>query len=184
MIISQNPNTLASIMQQGGIIAYPTQAVFGLGCRADNETTINTLLQLKQRSTDKGFILLADTLERFEHYILPLSSSDKEQINQAKRATTWLVSAKATTSPLLTGKYSTLAIRITQHPATVALCKAVKHPIISTSANLSGKTPATTRQEIIDHFNATLDGLYDHSIGLAKQPSRIIDLATATVLRD
>ena len=183
MIVSNDTAIIANIAQQGGIIAYPTQAVFGLGCRADKLDSIQKLLTLKQRPASKGLILLASNLTQLAHYILPLSTTQQTQIQQSHRATTWLVPAQPNISTLLTGQHKNIAIRITQHPPTRALCQLINHPITSTSANLNGQKPAIIQQEIIDFFKHDINGLLNHPTGHAKQPSQIIDLMTGRILR-
>lgn len=183
MIVSDDATVIARIAQQGGIIAYPTQAMFGLGCCANDITAINKLLTIKQRSADKGLILLASSLSQLDDYILPLTKNQQQKISQTTRATTWLVPAKPDVSPLLMGQYPTIAIRITQHPPTKTLCQLIDHPITSTSANLSGHPPATSAQEIINIFDNKINALLNSPTGNKQRPSTIIDLLNHHIIR-
>ena len=178
--------SIVDIFQQGGIIAYPTEAVFGLGCDPDNEQAIKKLLALKQRSKDKGLILIAS------HYSQVLPYIDDNAIPPDKRSlvlsrwpghVTQLLPANINVSPLISGVFNTVAIRITDHPDIVSLCQKTSKPIISTSANLSGEPAATTWQEVLQQFPRQLDYIIKgQTLGLTK-PSTIINALSGAVIR-
>lgn len=186
MLITNKPEELTDIVLQGGIIAYPTEAVFGLGCLADNEQSIRRLLSLKRRSADKGLILIASQIEQLAPYIRPLSSKDIHKIknNDDKRAMTWIVPAAVNTSALLTGVYDTLAIRLTSHAPVQELCQHLNFPLISTSANLSHQPAAVTISQVKDYFSETIDGILNAPTGLQSSPSIIINLQTHEIIRN
>lgn len=179
-------NDAATIFQQGGIIAYPTEAVFGLGCDPDNNSAINKLLSLKQRSVEKGLILLASNYEQLQPYIdgLAITAQQKRLIlSRWPSATTQVLPANKNISSLLSGIFDTIAVRITPHPDVVALCEKTGKAIISTSANLSGKPAATTWQMVLQQFPTQLDYLMKtETLGRAS-PSTIIDGITNEILR-
>ncbi len=170
----------------GQIIAYPTEAVFGLGCDPDNEQAINKLLAIKQRDPQKGLILIASNYSQLLPYI------DDDKLPQDLKFTvlsrwpgpiTQVLPAKQDISNLLTGSFDTIAVRITEQPDVVALCNAVNRPIISTSANLSGDEPARVWQEL----EAKLGDKVEHTIkgetlGYTN-PSTIINALTGEVYR-
>lgn len=179
-------NTAIETYQEGGIIAYPTEAVFGLGCDPDNIDAIEKLLVLKNRSAEKGLILLAANYSQLLPYI------DDEEIPQDKRFTvlsrwpdgiTQVVPKNKNCHPLLTGKFDTIAVRITSQADVVALCNSVNKPIVSTSANLSGEAPAKTWQalsnQLIDKIDFIIKG---QTLGYT-QPSTIIDALTGEQFR-
>ena len=184
MLISSHINDIVSVIKQKGIVAYPTEAVFGMGCAPQYEQSIQRLLAIKQREASKGFILIAASLEQFSSYIHPLTDKIVKRI-QAKspHPITWLVPASETISPLLTGKHKTLAIRITQHPSCISLCNALGHPLISTSANPADLPPAMTIKEVKTYFSSSIDGLLDCPLGHANAPSEIRDALTYQRLR-
>mgnify|MGYP000182744605 FL=1 len=178
--------TALETFQQGGIVAYPTEAVFGLGCDPDNEQAIEKLLSIKSRSVDKGLILLAGNYSQLLPYI------DDSKIPQDKRFTvlsrwpdgvTQLVAKNANTSTLLTGKFNTLAVRITSQPDVVALCTATNKPIVSTSANLAGEMPAKTWQAIPHELANKIDFIIQGETLGFDQPSTIIDALSGEVIR-
>ena len=179
-------NTAIETYQKGGIIAYPTEAVFGLGCDPDNIEAIEKLLLLKKRSAEKGLILLAANYFQLLPYI------DENKIPEDKRfamlsrwpdGITQVVPKNKHCHTLLTGKFDTIAVRITSQPDVVALCNSVNKPIVSTSANLSGETPAQAWQalssQLVDRIDFIIKG---QTLGYT-QPSTIIDALTGEQFR-
>jgi len=172
--------------KHGGIIAYPTEAVFGLGCDPDNRQAIEKLLILKKRSRDKGLILLAADFSQLMPYI-DVSQLSQQQLQQLlarwPNGVTQLLPKNKNLSSLLSGKFETIAVRITDQPDVVALCNMTNKPIVSTSANLSGKEPAKTWQKIdtdlIKHLDFIIKGC---TLGYT-QPSQIIDALTGNIVR-
>lgn len=183
MKISDDVAQIAKIINDGGVVAYPTEAVFGLGCRADDEGAIQRVLQIKQRSPDKGMLLIAHELSQLDAYIEPLSESQQLKIKSATIPTTWIVPALQTVSSLLTGQYKSLGIRIIQHQASKQLCQLLKQPLVSTSANISGQPPAYSLTDIGPELAGLIDAVFDAPTGGYEQPSRIIDITTNAVIR-
>lgn len=184
MLISPYLNDIVSLVKQNGVIAYPTEAVFGLGCNPQSESSIQRLLTLKQRPVSKGLILIAASLGQLTDYIQPLTDESSERIQaNCSHPVTWLVPASHKTSPLLTGSHKTLAIRITQHPDCISLCNSLAHPLISTSANPAGLAPATTIKQIERYFSSSIDGVLDTPLGQATAPSEIRDLLSNQRIR-
>lgn len=180
-----NLENIVAHLLQGDVIAYPTEAVFGLGCNPFNDQAIQKLLALKQRPVEKGLILIAPTLDFFQEIIAfeQLSAEQLQRLQQVyQRPTTWIVPVKFTVSPLLTGKFNSIAVRLCQHPAVIALCKQAKMPITSTSANLSGQPPCRHFQEVLAQFGQDFPVL-QAEVGSAKNPSEIRDLFTNNIVR-
>ena len=178
--------TALETFQQGGVLAYPTESVFGLGCDPDNNQAIEKLLSLKSRPADKGLILLAGNYSQLLPYI------DDEQIPQDKRfavlsrwpdGITQLVAKNINTSALLTGRFDKIAVRVTSQPDVVALCLATNKPIVSTSANLSGESPAKTWQEIPHDLADQIDFIIKGKTLGFEKPSTIIDALSGEVIR-
>ena len=149
------------IIQQGGVIAYPTESVFGLGCDPGNLQAVAHLLALKNRSYHKGLILVASDLTQATPYLAPLSQAMLRQINTSKnKHITWLLPARDDVSPLLCGDFPAsrkkMAIRITHFPLIKALCEQLASPIVSTSANLSGKKMTYSVLQIRQQFHTSL----------------------------
>ncbi|WP_394173100.1 L-threonylcarbamoyladenylate synthase [Thalassotalea litorea] len=178
--------TAAEIFAQGGIIAYPTEAVFGLGCDPDNHQAIEKLLTLKQRPKEKGLILLAGNYSQLLPYV------DDSAIPQDKRFSvlsrwpdgiTQVFPAKPGLSDFLTGKFTSIAIRVTSQPDVVALCQKTGKPIVSTSANLTGQPPAQCWQDVEKELGEQIDFIIKgDTLGYTK-PSTIIDALTGETFR-
>jgi L-threonylcarbamoyladenylate synthase len=178
--------TAVDAFLQGGIIAYPTEAVFGLGCDPDNIEAIEKLLTIKNRPAEKGLILLAANYSQLLPYI------DDQEIPQDKRFTvlsrwpdgiTQVVPKNNNCHSLLTGKYNSIAVRITSQPDVVALCNQVNKPIVSTSANLSGEEPAKNWRSLSSEFTDQIDFIIKGQTLGYTQPSTIIDALTGEQFR-
>ncbi len=174
----------ANILRGGGIIAYPTETVYGLGCLPDNDDALQRLIDIKGRDADKGFILLAADAHQLTPYTAILSDEQWQIIAERhERATTWTVPAAHDISALLTGKHSQIAIRLTSHPIVTALCKTSDSALISTSANFSGEAPPKTADTLPDALCARLDYILHGDCGDDPRPSRIVELATGKIVR-
>lgn len=175
----------ATTLKQGGVIAYPTEAVYGLGCHPLNEAAVNRLLQLKQRDPSKGLILIANHLDQLDSFLKPLNQSERHKITAStSKPTTWLIPVQDWVPNWLTGKHPTLAIRITNHPIAAELCKLAGMPIVSTSANIAGRLPAKTNLQIRLQFDERLDAIVIGKIDTNAKPSLIRDLKTGKTLRN
>ncbi len=167
----------ASILHAGGIIAYPTETVFGLGCDPLNHNAVNQLLALKQRPVEKGLILIG---ARFEHLRPFIDISDdtllQKLLTPPPQPTTWVVPARPHTPNWLTGQHDSIAVRITSHPIAAAICNRFHGAIVSTSANPAGQPPARSSLSVKRYFNKQLDYLLHASINPHNPPSEIRDL--------
>ncbi len=172
-------------LKQNAVIAYPTEAVFGLGCNPQSEHAVRQLLQLKNRPEEKGLILIAPSLELFADFV-DFSAIPAEKIalleKPCAQPTTWIVPAKKNVPTFLRGQFSTLAIRLCQHPDVKMLCEACGFPLVSTSANLTGQPPCKTAQEVQAQFGLDFPVLMGE-VGNAEKPSEIRDLFSNKILR-
>ncbi|VAW66301.1 Threonylcarbamoyl-AMP synthase [hydrothermal vent metagenome] len=172
----------ARIIQNGGIISYPTESVFGLGCDPLSEIAVKRILKLKQRSVDKGLIIIAGTLQQLIPYI-KLCESEKEIILKEKSATTWLMKKSELTPHWVSGAHKKVAVRISQHPLVINLCAELNQPIISTSANPAGATPALTSQQSETYFSTKVDYYLQDNTPLSGRPTPIKDIETGQIFR-
>lgn len=170
-------------LEAGGVIAYPTEAVYGVGCDPWNEDALLDLLEIKQRPWEKGLILIASDFNQLQDFIQPLPADLLQQVQQTwPGPVTWLVPVREEVSELLTGVHDTIAVRVTAHPLTRQLCEAFGGAIVSTSANLTGLRPAKNVHQVrwqLPHIDYVLPG----SLGGARQPSQIRDARTGAILR-
>lgn len=171
------------IIRQGGVIVYSTDTVLGLGCDPNNQIAVEKILWLKHRSVDKGLILLVTSFNEMEKFSEALPTSQHEKINSAKESepTTWLLPANNRSPPWITGKQSSIAIRITRHSIAKKLCSAVG-AIVSTSANISKYPTIQNEQQIRSWFGSHIDYVILGPPGTG-QPSEIRDVVTGKVVR-
>lgn len=172
-------------VQQEAVIAYPTEAVFGLGCDPDSESAVMALLALKQRPVEKGLILIAANFQQLQPYIddLKLSPEQKEKMFSSwPGPVTWVVPASAATPAWLTGRFASIAVRVTNHPDVQQLCRALNKPLVSTSANLTGLSPCRTAGEVHQQFGNEFPVLQGETGG-RNNPSEIRDALTGELIR-
>jgi L-threonylcarbamoyladenylate synthase len=180
------PTAAATILHRGGVIAYPTEAVWGLGCDPFDEAAVLRLLALKQREVDKGVILVAGALEQFaallDWDLLPTDRSE------AVFATwpgphTWIVPTTGRVPHWITGRHDGVAVRVSTHPIVVALCAAFGGPLVSTSANRAGLAPPRRRADIEPALLEGTDGWVAGETGDLCAPTVIRDARTGALLR-
>ncbi|WP_299494045.1 L-threonylcarbamoyladenylate synthase [uncultured Shewanella sp.] len=181
-----SPSEVAVLVDNGGVIAYPTEAVYGLGCDPDNLPAIEALLAVKQRPWQKGLILVAGDYQQLLPYIdeSKLSSSQLAFVHSKWPGPyTFIMPSKANLSPLLRGTFDTIAVRVSAHEGIRNICHAINKPIISTSANLSGADPAMSITEIKQQFESKIAGVVMGDLGSQQAPSTIIDSISGQILR-
>ena len=177
-------NRAVSCLQAGGVIAYPTESVYGLGCDVSNLSAITQLLEIKNRSYKKGLIVLVSDIQQALYLLAPLSLSQIQTINQPRsRATTWLIDVASHLSPLLIGNHHKLAVRVTSNPTAKAICDLFNKPIISTSCNLTGKSTSVSTAVIRNKMIKKVDYVMGGSC-CGQLPSQLIDLNSSLVIRN
>ncbi len=172
----------AHLIRHGGIIAYPTDTIYGLGCDPYNADAVASINDIKQRPRSKQFILLAGHIDQ----ITPLVDLDKEQLYKLTRTTeptSWVIDAKPSAPSWLISDSGTITIRISQQPDVQRLCRILGHAIISTSANPSGKPPARNSLELHKYFHHSLDKILANHQKLTASPSKVIRLCDNHVIR-
>tara|TARA_B100001059_G_C17749393_1_gene536267 strand:+ start:229 stop:795 length:567 start_codon:yes stop_codon:yes gene_type:complete len=173
----------AEILHNGGVIAYPTEGVFGLGCLPSKELAIKRVLTIKNRDASKGLILIASDAKQLDPWIkLPDKTFLPEPIEQYP--ITWIVPFSKKISKLVTGKNEGIAIRLTTNPIVRSICSRVESAIISTSANLSGQPVVKNQTELKKKFEDLVDFIVPGNCGPASGPSEIRNLMTGQILRN
>jgi L-threonylcarbamoyladenylate synthase len=174
----------AHIINTGGVIAYPTEAVYGLGCDPLNREAVYRLLALKRRAPDKGLILIAASLDQLQPFVAPLSTEERATLNATwPGPVTWLLRPGAGAPPWITGAHDSIAVRVTGHPLARDLCKAAGHALVSTSANPAGKLPAKSALAVRCYFPSQLDFILCGALGGLAKPTEIRDLTSGAVIR-
>jgi len=168
----------------GGLIAYPTEAVYGLGCNPLDEDAVQRLLELKKRPIDKGLILIASDFDQLRPFIIePAQEIMAPVFCSWPGPTTWLLPAAPRVPKWLTGRYRSIAVRVTAHPLAAELCRACESPLISTSANISGHQPAKNSLTLYKQFDGQIDFILNGNVGPLKQPTPIQDAISGTLIR-
>lgn len=172
-------------LRQNAVIAYPTEAVFGLGCNPDSESAVMALLALKQRPVEKGLILIAANYAQLQPYIddLSLTDAQKEKMFASwPGPVTWVMPSRTSTPRWLTGRFDSLAVRVTDHPDVQRLCLGFGKPLVSTSANLTGLEPCRTAAEVHQQFGSDFP-VFLGNTGGRLNPSEIRDVLTGELIR-
>ena len=171
-------------LQAGEVIAYPTEAVYGLGCDPRNEQAIYKILELKGRQSSAGFVLIASRFSQLEPWISPL---DPELIDRAMQAwpgpVTWLIPRAPHVPDHIAGSHPTIALRITAHGPSRKLCDTLDSALISTSANPSAAPPARSAQQVAAYFGDSIAGILAGELGGSNKPSEIRDLISGKIIR-
>ena len=184
---SRNPRIrrAARIINNGGVVAYPTEAVWGLGCDPFDQSAVQRILALKRREAGMGLILVASRIEQLEPF---LNSLTPQQISTLEASwpgpNTWLVPDNGVAPGWITGGRPTLALRVSAHPLVCALCDAAGGPIVSTSANPHGFQPARTALKVHCYFGGRVDDVLPGVVGKTANPSCIRELATGHIIRN
>lgn len=173
-------------LRRGGVIACPTEAVWGLGCDPSNEAAVLRLLDIKQREVAKGLLLVAadvDALARLVDWdALP---ADRRAVVLASwpGPSTWVVPATAAVPRWITGDHDGVAVRVSAHPLVAALCRGFGGPLVSTSANAAGEPPARTEAELAPRLRERVDAVVPGATGGLERPTPIRDARSGAVLR-
>lgn len=176
-------NQAVKALREGGIIAYPTEGVFGLGCDPFNATAVLRLLKLKRRQEEKGLILIASSWSQVKNLVKGRLYTNKIIKQSGKKPITWVLSATKKVPPWVTGKFNSVAIRVTLHPVAKKLCQRFGGVIISTSANLEGTSPAKNAKEVRKQFTFMLDFVVTGPVGNLQKPTEIRDIETNKIIR-
>ena len=168
-----------------GVIAYPTEAVFGLGCDPRNEVALNKILQLKRRPVEKGVILIASNYSQASAYV------DDKKIPFERRPDifsswpgpiTWLLPKSEHAPYWITGDSDFIAVRVTAHPIVRQMCDSLDSPLVSTSANPATLPPASTVKEVESYFASNVH-IIDRALGTSGKPSQIKHAMTGAIIR-
>lgn len=170
-------------IRAGAVIAYPTEAVWGLGCDPWDEDAVYRLLAIKGRSVEKGVILIADNIRQFDFLFEDYPQEWLDKMSSTwPGPNTWLVPHRDLLPSWITGQHDSVAVRVSDHPLVRELC-ALVGPLVSTSANPQGRPPARSRLRVEQYFRGQLDMVLGGALGGRKSPSVIRDLRSGEVVR-
>lgn len=172
----------ATALSEGEVIAYPTEAVWGLGCDPFNRTAVHKILALKKRPEEKGLILIAGDIKQFEFILHSLDQDLRARLEQSwPGPNTWLVPHHQRVPHWISGRFDTVALRVSDHPLVQELCDAFG-PIVSTSANPQGLAPARDSLRVRRYFGKQVR-VVPGVLGKRKNPSEIRDLVSGKLIR-
>lgn len=174
---------LSAFLKRGGVIAYPTESCYGLGCDPSNRRAVQRILKLKRRPQHKGLILIASSYQQVARYIQPLTPAGQQRLrDDGAQAVTYLLPTRPSCPRWLRGKHDTLAVRLTAHPVAQGLCRSARSALVSTSANRSGMRSIRTHAECRRMFGNSVWVLRGR-VGKRKRPSTIREWGGDRILR-
>jgi L-threonylcarbamoyladenylate synthase len=177
-------NAAISALLAGGVIACPTEAVWGLSCDPNNEDAVNYLLALKGRPVSKGLILVAASRQQVDFLLSGLTEEQRQTVCATwPGPTTWLVPHLSLVPAWICGEHASVAVRVSDHPLVSALCTAWGGPLVSTSANPAGARPAREAFQVRRYFGDTLDFVLAGGVGAAARPTTIRDARSGRIIR-
>ena len=176
----------AALLRGGGVLAYPTEAVFGLGCDPHDHTAFKRLFALKQRPPTQGVLLIGADFDQLAQYI-DLAAVPGTVMAQVRASWpgphTWIFPRSDAVPAWVAGDHAGIALRVTAHAPAAALCRAYRGALVSTSANPHGQPPARSASAVADFFGDALDGLLDAAVGSQAGPTTIRDALSGAIIR-
>ncbi len=172
----------AHIIKHGGVIAYPTDTIYGLGCDPYNPDAVERINDIKQRPLNKHFILLAGHIDQIKP-LINITIEQEKIISKNDEPTSWIIDATSEAPPWLVDKNKALTIRLCKQSDVKKLCHALGHAIISTSANISGKKPAKNALELHKYFHRSVDKILLSDKQHTGKASKIIRLCDNYIIR-
>lgn len=171
-------------IQNGGVIAYPTESCYGFGCDPFNPIAIQKIINLKRRNKNKGMIVIAGSIKQLDKLIQPLNNEEIESIfnNYWPGSYSLILPVTKKVPHILVGQHKQIAVRITKHELVKQLCNYLNMPLVSTSANKSGNKSIKTYKECVRHFGNDVLVLPGNTL-FAKKPSTIIDYKNKKIYR-
>lgn len=176
----------AASLRGGDVLAYPTEAVFGLGCDPHNRNAFDRIFTLKQRPPTQGVLLIAADFTQIERYV-DMANVPPGVLAHVRAGWpgpfTWVFPRSAEVPEWVAGAHPGIALRVTAHAPAAALCRAFGGALVSTSANPHGQSPARDLPTLTSYFGDTLDGIVDAPLGGLAQPTVIRDALTGAIIR-
>ena len=177
-------NHLVSLVHKGGVIAYPTEGVWGLGCLPESLPAVTRILGLKNRSWERGLILVGASIEQFHPYLAGLSSDALDELYRVwPGPVTFLLPDNGYCPLWIKGKHNTVALRVSEHPVVQDLCDRLGSPLVSTSANPAGRIPARNSLQVRKYFPRGIDFIVQGDVGEHGGASEVRDLTTGSIIR-
>ncbi|MDR3444123.1 MULTISPECIES: Sua5/YciO/YrdC/YwlC family protein [unclassified Dyella] len=176
----------AALLRDGGVLAYPTEAVYGLGCDPHDRSAFERLFALKQRPPTQGVLLIGADFAQVEPYI-DLTAVPADVLVQVRESWpgphTWIFPRSSLVPDWVAGAHDGIALRVTAHEPAAALCRAYGAALVSTSANPHGEPPARSADMAVSYFGEALEGVLDAPVGGQQRPTVIRDALSGAIIR-
>lgn len=176
----------AAALRHGGVVAYPTEAVYGLGCDPANADAFMRVFTAKRRPPSQGVLLIAADIDVLTPY-LDFARTPAEALARARSTWpgphTWIFPRAAGVPEWIAGGHAGIAVRVTAHPPAAALCRAFGGALVSTSANRHGEPPARNAAEVRSTFGSEIDLILDGPLGGLERPTSIRDAISGETIR-
>lgn len=174
----------ACVIRQGGVVAYPAESCYGLGCDPGNIYAVRRILHIKRRKREQGVIIVADHLSRVLRYVKSFPVATRQEIlNSWPGPFTWLLPARKGVSSWIVGNHASIAIRISRHHQIRALCRNAGMAIVSTSANRAHRKALRTAEAVHREMGGEIDCIVPGRIGTDTKPSVIRDATSGAIIR-
>lgn len=172
------------VLREGGVVAYPTEGVWGLGCDPANAAATARVIEAKQRDWRKGLILIAAEFEMLRAFVeVPSAAALARAEATWPGPVTWIFPVSAQCPELVRGEHDTIAVRVTAHPVAAALSQAFDAPLVSTSANRAGAPAALSSDDVRQQLGTAVDAIVEGPLGGLAGPTAICDVITGDYLR-
>lgn len=186
--IEKDLQAAVEVLRKGGIIMYPTETIWGIGCDSGNSEAVKRVFQIKERSDAKAMISLVDSMDMLKIFLYELPPAAEKEISGSQRPVTVIFDTPKDVSPNLMAEDGSAAFRVTSLPFAQELCRRLGRPLVSTSANISGKPSPALFADIDDELISRVDYVCETGRDNPKgNPSRIIKITNAgriTVIRE
>ncbi|MGH8116727.1 MAG: L-threonylcarbamoyladenylate synthase [Rhodanobacteraceae bacterium] len=175
----------AALLRAGGVLAYPTEGVYGLGCDPDNRAAFQRIFALKRRPPEQGVLLVAADFAQAAAWIGDAPAAAFARAKEVWPGAHTLIFPRSARVPeWVAGGHPGIALRVTAHAPAAALCRAFGGAIVSTSANRHGGAPARSAADIRDIFADEVDGVLDAPLGGLDRPTPITDAVSGAIIRE
>jgi L-threonylcarbamoyladenylate synthase len=179
-------NDVVAALRAGGVVAYPTEAVYGLGCDPHDRNAFDRLFAIKRRPPTQGVLLIAADLDQVRPYIdeaaVPADAMARV-LATWPGPNTWIFPRAASVPSWLAGAHAGIALRVTAHEPAAALCRAFGAALVSTSANRHGEPPARSAEDVKTAFGGDIDAILDGRVGGLERPTPIRDAMSGASVR-
>ena len=185
MNINDDIRKACEVMEKGGVILYPTDTIWGIGCDATNEEAVKHIFEIKHRADSKAMLILIDTAAKLNYYVKDVSDVAWDLIDLADKPMTIIYDGARNLAPNLLAEDGSVGIRVTNESFSKQLCQRFRKAIVSTSANISGNPSPANFSEISEEIKQAVDYIVENRRDekTEAKPSSIIKLSAKGVIK-